>query len=61
MLLGERLCINSDKHGGVEERARDSGTGGTPNQKVNREAGRRQGKCPQAHLTGIYTEVAAAI
>ena len=35
----------------------------TPDQQVKRDAGSRQGKCvcPQAHLTGLYTEVAAAI
>ena len=54
----ERLCINSNQHEGVEERAEDSEMRETPNQRVKRDAGSRQGKCPQAHLTGLYTEVA---
>ena len=46
----ERLCINSDQHGGVEERARDSGIGETPNQRVKCEAGSRQ----EAHDRAIF-------
>ena len=37
----------------------DSGMGETPNQRLKRCAGGRQGKCPQAHLTGLYIVVAA--
>ena len=59
-MVEDILCINSDQHG-VEEWARDSEMGETPNQRVKRDAGSRQGKRVRAHLTGLYTEVAAAI
>ena len=56
-----RLCINSNRHVGVEE------SWGQRDERDAAPAGKaRRGKptrevCVQAHLTGLYKEVAAAI
>ena len=55
------LCIYRDQHGGVEEWARDSEIGETPNQRVKRDTGIQQRKCVRAHLAGLTMEVAGAI
>ena len=35
--------------------------GGTPNHRVKRDAGSRQGKRVQAHLTGLYMDWSARV
>ena len=54
----ERYCVLTVTN---TEWARDSEMGETTNQRAKRDTGSRQGKCVRARLTGLYTEVAAAI